>query len=184
MQTVCLWRKRIAQQGAQGIREGERSGCPPRVTHEARLQLIALACETQEPEGRVTPTLDEIAARAVERGVVEQISRSHVQRILQAGDVRPHRVQQWLHSPDPAFREKVNGICKLYRKAPRNAAVLSIDEKTGIQAIVAQAPRDVRPRPDGFAVVSLNICLVSKMCGCLAARGDCQVHDTARFLSL
>ncbi|KVZ65815.1 IS630 family transposase [Burkholderia ubonensis] len=140
VQTVCLWRKRIARQGVQGIREGERSGRPPRITHEARLQLIALARETQEPEGRVAPTLDEIAARAVERGVVEQISRSHVQRILQAGDVRPHRVQQWLHSPDPAFREKVNGICKLYRKAPRNAVVLSIDEKTGIhgtQALIA-----------------------------------------------
>lgn len=135
VQTVCLWRKRIAQHGAQGIREGQRSGRPPSITHEARLQLIALACEVQEPEGRVTPTLDEIVARAVERGVIEQISRSHVQRILQAGDVRPHRVQQWLHSPDPAFREKVNVICKLYRKAPRNAVVLSIDEKTGIQAI-------------------------------------------------
>jgi transposase len=140
VQTVCLWRKRIAQQGAQGIREGERSGRPSRITHETRLQLIALACEVQEAEGRVTPTLDEIVARAVERGVVEQISRSHVQRILQAGDVRPHRVQQWLHSPDPAFREKVNVICKLYRKAPRNAVVLSIDEKTGIQAIERKHP--------------------------------------------
>jgi hypothetical protein len=125
---------------AAGIREGERSGRPPRITHEARLRLIALACEAQEPEGRVTPTLDEIAARAVERGVVEQIRRSHVQRILQAGDVRPHRVQQWLHSPDPAFREKVNVICKLYRKAPRKAVVLSIDEKTGIQAIERKHP--------------------------------------------
>jgi transposase len=140
VQTVSTWRKRIARQGVQGIREGERSGRPPRITHEARLQLIALACEAQEPQGRLTPTLDEIAARAVERGVVEQISRSHVQRILQAGDVRPHRVQQWLHSPDPAFREKVNVICKLYRKAPRNAVVLSIDEKTGIQAIERKHP--------------------------------------------
>ena len=123
VQTVCAWRKRIAQHGAQGLREGERSGRPPRITQETRLQLIALACEAHEPEGRVTPTLDEIVARAIERGIVEQISRSHVQRILQAGDVRPHRVQQWLHSPDPAFREKVNVICKLYRKAPKNAVV-------------------------------------------------------------
>lgn len=135
VQTVCLWRKRIAQHGVPGIREGQRSGRPPSISHEVRLQLIALACEVQESDGRVTPTLDEIVARAVERGVIEQISRSHVQRILQAGDVRPHRVQQWLHSPDPAFREKVNKICKLYRKAPKNAIVLSIDEKTGIQAI-------------------------------------------------
>ena len=140
VQTVSTWRKRIARHGAQGIREGERSGRPPRITQETRLQLIALACEAQEPEGRVTPTLDEVVARAIERGIVEQISRSHVQRILQAGDVRPHRVRQWLHSPDPAFREKVNAICKLYRKAPRNAVVLSIDEKTGIQAIERKHP--------------------------------------------
>jgi transposase len=140
VQTVSLWRKRIARQGVQGIREGERSGRPARIAQETRLQLIALACEAQEAEGRVTPTLDEIVVRAVERGVVGHISRSHVQRILQAGDIRPHRVQQWLHSPDPAFREKVNVICKLYRRAPRNAVVLSIDEKTGIQAIERKYP--------------------------------------------
>ena len=140
VQTVSGWRQRIAQQGARGLREGERSGRPARITQETRLQLIALACEAQDPEGRVTPTLDEIVVRAIERGIVEQISRSHVQRILQAGDVRPHRVRQWLHSPDPAFREKVNVICKLYRKAPRNAVVLSIDEKTGIQAVERKQP--------------------------------------------
>ncbi|MGF6638764.1 transposase [Paraburkholderia sp. MM6662-R1] len=140
VQTVCTWRKRIAQHGAQGLREGERSGRRARITQETRLQLIALACEAHEPEGRVTPTLDEIVARAIGRGIVEQISRSHVQRILQAGDVRPHRVKQWLHSPDPAFREKVNVICRFYRKVPRNAVVLSIDEKTGIQAIERKHP--------------------------------------------
>ena len=82
VQTVSLWRKRIARQGAQGIREGERSGRPPRITQETRPQLIALACEAQEPEGRVTPTLDEIVVRAVERGIVWQFSHSHVQRIF------------------------------------------------------------------------------------------------------
>ncbi|WP_416347781.1 helix-turn-helix domain-containing protein [Caballeronia mineralivorans] len=66
-----MWRKRIARQGVQGIREGERSARPARITQETRLQLIALACEAQEAEGRVTPTLDEIVARAVERGIVK-----------------------------------------------------------------------------------------------------------------
>jgi transposase len=76
-----------------------------------------------------------LVERAVERGVVTQISRSHLPRILQAGDLRPHRVRQWLHSPDPLFREKVNAICALYRQAPNGSVVLSVDEKTGIQAI-------------------------------------------------
>src|ERR1700739_3501589 len=79
VQTVSAWRRRIAQQGARGLREGERSGRPPRITQETRLQLIALACEAQEPEGRVTPTLDEIVARAIEGGVVEQHHREQGQ---------------------------------------------------------------------------------------------------------
>jgi transposase len=77
VQTVSAWRKRVAQRGAQGLRECERSGRPPRITQESRLQLIASACEAQEPEGRVTPTLDEIVARAIERRIVGRISRSH-----------------------------------------------------------------------------------------------------------
>ena len=42
------------------------------------------------------------------------ISKSEVRRILVAHDIRPHRVRMWLHSPDPAFREKVKVICELY----------------------------------------------------------------------
>src|SRR5258706_13910926 len=58
VQTVSRWRKRIARQAAQGIREGERSGRPPCITQETRLQLMALAWEGQEHEGRATPELD------------------------------------------------------------------------------------------------------------------------------
>jgi transposase len=119
--------------------------------------LLALACEPAEDAGRATPTLDEVRARAVGHGVVEHISRSHLQRILQAGDVRPHRVRQWLHSPDPQFREKVNVICQLYRQAPKGSVVLSIDEKTGIQAIerkhADRAPRPGRARRREFEYI-------------------------------
>ena len=135
VQTVSLWRGRVAQAGLAGLVEQTRSGRPRRITPAERLQVISLACEPAEEGGRSTPTLDELVERSLERGVVSQISRSHLHRILVAGDLRPHRVQQWLHSPDPAFREKVNVICDLYRKAPKNSVVLSIDEKTSIQAV-------------------------------------------------
>lgn len=39
---------------------------------------------------------------------------------------------QWI---GPQFRQKVNAICALYRQAPKGSVVLSVDEKTGIQAI-------------------------------------------------
>lgn len=135
VQTVSHWRTRLARQGLKGLNEVARPGRPRRIDAAQRLELLSLACEPAEVQGRATPTLDEVVERAVERGVVKQISRSHLQRILQAGDLRPHRVRQWLHSPDPQFRQKVNAICELYRQAPKGSVVLSIDEKTGIQAI-------------------------------------------------
>src|SRR5574337_697089 len=148
--SVSKWRGRVASQGLSGLREGQRPGRPRRIGQAQRLQLLALACEPAEEFGRATPTLDELCTRAVAQGVVEHISRSHLERILQAGDVRPHRVRQWLHSPDPQFREQVNAICALYRQAPNGAVVLSIDEKTGIQAIerkhAERAPQPGRAR--------------------------------------
>lgn len=149
VQTVSLWRGRVARSGLAGLVEQYRSGRPRRITPAERLQVISLACEPAEAGGRSTPTLDELVERSVERGVVSQISRSHLHRILVAGDLRPHRVQQWLHSPDPAFREKVNVICDLYRKAPKDSVVLSIDEKTSIQA-VERKHLDRPPLPGRF----------------------------------
>ncbi|MDO9202809.1 MAG: helix-turn-helix domain-containing protein, partial [Hydrogenophaga sp.] len=101
VQTVSHWRTRLARQGLKGLNEAARPGRPRRIDAAQRLELLSLACEPAEVQGRATPTLDEVVERAVERGVVKQISRSHLQRILQAGDLRPHRVRQWLHSPDP-----------------------------------------------------------------------------------
>jgi len=55
---------------------------------------------------------------ATARGLVERISWSSYQRILTAVDLRPHRIQGWVHSPDPAFREKVTEITDLYLHHP------------------------------------------------------------------
>ena len=107
--SVSLWRSRVASQGVGGLREGRRPGRPQLIGDAQRLRLLALACEPAERSGRSTPTLDELCERAAARGVVEQISRSHMQRILQAADIRPHRVRQWLH------RVSLNGPSQMPR---------------------------------------------------------------------
>jgi len=156
-QTVTKWRRQAALRGKDGLKEAARPGRPRRISDAARLQLVALACEVTEPEGRSTPTLDEIRAKAMEQGIVAGLSRSHLYGILQKADLRPHKVRMWLHSPDPQFREKVNDICDLYRKAPKGGVVLSIDEKTGMQAIerkhLDRPPRSGRPRRQEFEYV-------------------------------
>jgi transposase len=85
VQTVSHWRTRLARQGLKGLDEVARPGRPRRIGASQRLELLWLACEPAEVQGRATPTLDELVERAVERGVVTQISRSHLQRILQGG---------------------------------------------------------------------------------------------------
>ena len=97
VQAVGMWRRRLTEEGIEGLDERQRQGRPRRIIDAQRLEVVALACETWEEDGRVTPTLDEVRERALSRGVVDHISRSHLHRILQAGDIRPHRVQQWLH---------------------------------------------------------------------------------------
>jgi transposase len=147
-QTVSKWRRLAALKGKDGLLEAARPGRPRRISDKARLELVALACEgaAEKAKGRSTPTLDELRELAAERGIVDSLSRSHLHGILQEADLHPHRVAIWLHSPDPAFREKVNVICSLYRKAPAGSVVLSIDEKTGMQAI-SRKHLDRPPRP-------------------------------------
>ena len=76
---------RLARQGVQGLQEVARSGRPRRIGAAQRLELLSLACERAEPQGRASPTLDELVDRAIERGVVSQLSRSHLQHGQQAG---------------------------------------------------------------------------------------------------
>ena len=89
---------------------------------------------------------------AISGGIVEDISWSSVQRVLAQGEIRPHMVRNWLHSPDPQFREKVTEITELYLNPPPGEAVLSVDEKTGMQALERRfadkppAPRRARRR--------------------------------------
>lgn len=100
-----------------------------------------MACEPVARGAAKTPrTLAALAQEAQDRGLVARISRSSYQRLLVAGDLRPHRVRGWLHSPDPEFREKVTAITRLYLQPPPGAVVLSIDEKTGMQALARRFP--------------------------------------------
>jgi transposase len=145
-QTVTKWRRQAALIGKDGLADLPRPGRPRTISDAARLQLVAIACDVAESDGRTTPTLDELCERAVEQAIVSSLSRSYLYKILQEADLRPHKVQTWLHSPDPAFRKKVNVICDLYREAPEGSVVLSIDEKTGMQA-VERKHLDRPPRP-------------------------------------
>jgi len=63
------------------------------------------------------------------------ISVSSVQRIWRAHGLQPHRVSQFKLSRDPDFVPKLQDIVGLYVDPPAHAIVLSVDEKSQIQAL-------------------------------------------------
>jgi hypothetical protein len=63
-----------------------------------------------------------------------------VHAILRENDLHPHRLRTFTFSPDPQFEEKLLEVVGLYMNPPKNALILCVDEKTGIQALDRTQP--------------------------------------------
>ena len=131
-QSVAKWRIRFSQFGLSGLEDADRSGRP--LVYGATDRLVLMAKVTSEvPEFSSQWSHSELHGAMATAGIA--ISASQIGRILAADDVRPHKVEGWLTRRDtPEFWERAADICGLYLLPPENAVVLSIDEKTGIQA--------------------------------------------------
>ena len=66
---------------------------------------------------------------------VVNISASSVQRIWHPHGLQPHRVKQFKLSTEPQFVDKLRDVVGLYVDPPAHAVVLSVDEKSQIQAL-------------------------------------------------
>ncbi len=130
---IAKWRRRFSADLIDGLRDRPRAGKPPRITVAVRNKVTHLAC--QRLAGG-TP-------RYTQREIAQQcgMSQSRVSEILQQADLKPHKTEYWCgKSPDPEFESKMIDIVGLYLNPPENALVLSIDEKTQIQALDRTQP--------------------------------------------
>lgn len=144
---VERWRSRFSKSGLAGLEDRHRSGRKAKFSAVARCEIIAVACDPViTDKGKTSRTIENVMLQAIERGVVEEISWTSVQRILAEGEVRPHKVEGWLHSTDPFFRERVKEIVELYLHLPVGSVVLCVDEKPGMQALERRYPdRPAKP---------------------------------------
>jgi transposase len=143
VKTVRLWRDRFLAGGVRGLRDEERPGRPREIGDVTRCELVAMACSRPAMHGipfRRTWTFDALHAAYRAKRPDVKISRTTVLRVLTNAELRPHRMQVWLHSEDPEFRAKVTEVCTLYLNPPAGSVVLSIDEKTGMQALKRKHP--------------------------------------------
>ena len=129
---ISRLRARYATEGVLGLGDRPRSGRPPEVTAAKRARILALTLKPP-PAGLAQWSTRELAKRV-------DVSPSTVQRLWKAHALQPHRRQTFKFTTDPAAEAKIEDVVGLYLAPPTNAVVLSVDEKTQIQALERTQP--------------------------------------------
>jgi len=130
---VWRWQQRYGEEGIDGLlRDKTRPPGKPPLPPATIARVLSLTCSA--PPGAATHWTGRAMARAV------GVSLRTVQRIWQGMRLQPHRIRTFKRSNDPAFAEKVEDIVGLYMSPPAHAVVLSIDEKSQIQALDRTQP--------------------------------------------
>jgi transposase len=166
-QTVQRCVERAVVEGPMAaLDDRPRPGREPSITLEAKAWLVSLACrkakELGYPHELWTTRL--LASHAREHGPTEghaclaNLAQGTVCKILAHEEVKPHKVRYYLEQRDPDFEEKMAEVLDVYRqvkilkeaaaasKKKPKVAIVSYDEKPGIQAIESIAP-DLPPEP-------------------------------------
>lgn len=130
--TVGKWRERFRVQGLEGLSDEPRPGAPRKITDA-------------QVEAAVTRTLESVPTAATHwstRSLSQQVglSQSAIVRIWHSFGLQPHRSETFKLSTDPYLVEKVRDITGLYLNPPEHAIVLSIDEKSQVQALDRTQP--------------------------------------------
>src|SRR6516162_6522033 len=131
--TVWRWQERFMAQGVDGLlRDKTRPSRIPRLPATVHERTVALTLT--DPPGEVTHWTAPMMAEQV------GISVSSVKRIWHTHGLQPHRVRQFKLSRDRQFVAKLRDIVGLYVDPPAHAVVLSVDEKSQIQALDRTQP--------------------------------------------
>ena len=130
---VWRWQQRYAEMGVDGLlRDKTRKPGKAPLSEALVRRVVALTCA--EPPGEVTYWTGRAMAAAV------GVSLRAVQRLWAAHKLQPHRLRSFKRSRDPDFLAKLTAIVGLYMAPPRHAVVLSLDEKSQIQALDRTQP--------------------------------------------
>ncbi|MET4702197.1 transposase [Constrictibacter sp. MBR-5] len=131
----CVWRwqARFMAEGVEGLlRDRTRPSRIPPLGPDVAERVVALTLA--DPPAEATHWTGAMMAQAA------GISVSSVQRIWRSHGLRPHRVERFKLSNDPQFVEKLRDVVGLYVDPPAHAIVLSVDEKSQIQALDRTQP--------------------------------------------
>ncbi|MDJ0347672.1 IS630 family transposase [Streptomyces sp. H10-C2] len=138
--TVDRWKARYIQRGLAGL-EGDRpGGAREQVPGRVRARVIALTRMTPPASTGLSHWSTRELAKYVKRTENVTVSWHYIARVWREENLKPHRSGTFKISKDPAFADKVADVVGLYLAPPGGAVVLSIDEKTQIQALDRTQP--------------------------------------------
>ena len=126
------WKSRFLELGIDGLADEVRSGRPRSVSDEQVHALVARTLE-EMPRGESRWSTRSMAKAS-------GLSQATVSRVWRAFQLKPHRAETFQLSTDPNFIEKVHDVVGLYLDPPVNSVVLSVDEKSQIQALNRTQP--------------------------------------------
>jgi transposase len=130
--TVGKWRKRFLELRLDGLADEPRPGAPRSITD----------AEVEEVVTRTLETKPKAATHWSTRRMAEAtgLSQTAIVRIWNAFGLKPHQSETFKLSTDPYFVEKVRDVVGLYLSPPERAIVLSVDEKSQVQALDRTQP--------------------------------------------
>jgi hypothetical protein len=128
---VRKWLVRFMSDRMECLTDAPRPGAPRKITDD-QAEVVVTRVLTEKGPGQDTHW--STRSMADETG----LSRSSVSRIWRAFGLKPHLVQTWKLSTNPAFIAKVRDVVGLHVNPPEHALVLAVDEKSQIPG----------PRPD------------------------------------
>lgn len=130
--TVGKWRARFLEHRLDGLVDDPRPGRPATVTAEQVEDVVVTTLE-QTPVNATHWSRAKMAERT-------GLSKSTIGRIWRTFELKPHRAEGFKLSNDPQFVDKVYDIVGLYLNPPESAVVLSVDEKSQVQALARSQP--------------------------------------------
>ena len=130
---VWRWQERFMQEGVAGLLR-DKTRLPGKKPLAAETVQCVVDLALGAPPGETTHWTGRMLAKAA------GISLRSVQRILDAHQLAPHRIRTFKLSKDPKFADKLKDIVGLYVDPPAHAVVLSVDEKSQIQALDRTQP--------------------------------------------
>jgi transposase len=138
--TVDLWLARYGAEGIAGLLDRPLGAGREQVPAVIRARILAASRTGPPADTGLSHWSSREMAAFIKRTTGVYVSHHYIATLWQETGLQPHRQGTFKVSKDPAFAEKVADIVGLYLDPPAGAVVLSVDEKTQVQALDRTQP--------------------------------------------